>query len=499
MSLKAQALQGTFWSAVEKFSLMGVQFLLQIVLARLLTPTDYGIVGILAVFLAIARAFIDCGFTSALVQNQKRTEEDFSTAFYFNVVISTVFYVFLFITAPYIAQFYKMPILVPVTRVLTLSLPISALAAVNRTKLQIAVDFKTQMHASLSSVILSGVIGIILAYRGFGVWALVVQSVLSAMFNTVLLFYLVKWKPLLCFSINSFKRMFGYGSKLLAASLLDVLYFNMYPLVIGKLFSAADLGLYSRASGFAHLPPDLTSGIVSRVTFPVFSQIQNDMQRLFSVYKKYLIILASIYAPLVLGLCAIAKPLLLTLIGEKWTGAVILLQILCIASVADCLIHVNLNLLFVKGYTGAVLKLNIIKRMISFSILIVSLPFGIKGLCIGQVFYGQIALFLNTYYTKKILNLGYWEQIKAVLPPYSVAFISVLPAFGITFLPISSFWQLVFGISSAVVVYLFITYWLKFDIWKEAISFYKQTKMKSILLEKLSNRFVPFLKGAGDD
>lgn len=484
MSLKAQALQGTFWSAIEKISLLGVQFVLQIVLARLLTPADYGVVGILAIFLAFARAFIDCGFTSALIQNQERTEDDFSTAFYFNVIIALFFYLFLFVTAPYIAQFYKMPILVPVTRVLTLSLPISALAAVNRTKLQIAVDFKTQMKASLSAVVLSGIIGIFLAYKEFSVWALVAQTILNALFNAIFLFYLVRWIPLLRFSIVSFKKMFNYGSKLLAASLLDVLYFNMYPLVIGKLFSAADLGLYSRASSFAHLPSTLTNSIVARVTFPIFSQIQKDMARLFGVYKRYLVILSSIYAPVVLGMCAVAKPLLLTLIGPKWTGAIILLQILCIASVADCLTHVNLNLLLVKGYTNAALKLNIIKRIVSFSILIVSLPFGIKGLCVGQVLYGQIAFFLNTYYTKKILNLGYWEQIKEVCPVYLVALISVLPAFGITFLPLANWLQLVSGIIVSGLVYIFLVYWFKFDIWKEAMAFYKNTKLKDVLSTK---------------
>ena len=299
----------------------------------------------------------------------------------------------LFLAAPYIAHFYKIPILTSVTRVLTLSLPLGALAAINRTKLQIEVDFKTQMHASLSAVLLSGIIGIFLAYKGFGVWALVVQTLLNVLFNTILLFYFVRWIPLLCFSITSFKKMFNYGSNLLAVSLLDSLYFNMYPLVIGKLFSAADLGLYSRASGFAHLPSTLTNSVVSRVTFPIFSRIQNDIPRLISAYKKYLVVLASVYAPIVLGMCAIAKPLLLTLLGDKWSAAISLLQILCIASMVDCLTHVNLSLLYVKGYTKSVLKLNIIKRIISFSILIGSLPFGIKGLCCGKYYMRRLPSF----------------------------------------------------------------------------------------------------------
>lgn len=493
-SLKQQVINGTLWSAIERFSLMVIQFLLQIILARLLTPSDYGIVGILAVFLAIANAFIYCGFTSALIQNQERTEEDFSTAFYFNVTLAVFFYIVFWFMAPLIADFYKMPILIPVTRALTLSLPISALGAINRTKLQISVDFKTQAKATLTAVILSGLTGIFLAYKGFGVWALVVQNLLNTFFNTLLLFFLVRWKPLLLFSVVSFKKMFGFGSKLLAASLLDVFYFNMYPLVIGKLFSAADLGLYSRASAFAHLPSDLTTNIVSRVTFPVFSQIQNESNRLFIAYKRYLAVISGIYAPVILGLCAIAKPMILVLIGEKWLPAVPLLQILCIACAFDCVTNINLSLLYVKGYTGVVLKLNIIKRIISFTILLVSIPFGLKGLCIGQIFYSQIALFLNTYYTKKILNFGYWAQLKDIFPIYTVAAFSCFVAFIITLLPLPILLQLLIAISLAVCVYIFLSYIFKFDIWKESISLCKNMDFKRLLIKSPM-----FKKGAKDD
>ena len=490
-SLKDQAIHGTLWSAIEKFALLGIQFLLQIILARLLTPEDYGIVGILAVFLAVANAFIDCGFTSALIQNQQRTEDDFATAFYFNIIVALFFYGILFILAPGIANFYKMPILTSITRVLALTLPISALGAVSRTKLQIAVDFKTQAKATLSAVTISGLIGICLAYNGWGVWALVTQTLLNALLNSILLFCLVRWLPLFRFSFVSFQKMFGFGSKLLAARLLDVLYFNMYPLVIGKIFSATDLGLYSRASSFAHLPSNLTTNIVTRVTFPVFSQIQNDLAHLFTAYKKYLAVISGIYAPVVLGICAIAKPLILVLIGEKWLPATSLLQILCIACLFDCITQINLNLLYVKGYTGAVLKLNVIKRIISFGILLFSLPFGLFGLCIGQVIYSQIALFLNTYYTKKILNFGYWEQLKDVCPIYTVAFGSCLLAFVITWLPISAWLQLTIAIPVTGCVYIGLTCLFQFDIWKEGIRLGKKIKFTNRLLGILPRFYKP--------
>ena len=468
MSLKQQTIQGTFWSAIEKISFLGIQFVLQVILARLLTPTDYGVVGILAVFLALANTFIDCGFTSALIQNQKRTEIDFSTAFYFNVCIASGFYFLLCIAAPYIASFYKLPVLLPVTRVLALSLPIASLAAIHRVKLQIKVDFKTQTIATLLAVILSGVIGIFLAYKGFGVWALVIQHVLNAVFNVLCLFCLVKWWPLFVFSIDSFKMMFNFGVKLLASNLLDTLYFNMYPLIIGKVFSPAALGLYSRASQFANLTSNLSTSIVSRVSFPILSQIQDNKEKLFVVYRRYLAIIAAIYAPIILGICAVAKPMILLLLGARWQGVIILLRILCVACMFDCITNININLLYVKGYTHLVLKLNIIKKIIAFCILILFLRGGVVGLCIGQIIYAQIAVFLNTYYTKKILGFSYADQMRDVFPIYLVAAIAALVAYFATCLPLSNYGQLIVGVSCAGGLYIWLAYLFKFEIWQES-------------------------------
>ena len=480
MSLKNETIKGTFWSSVEKLSFLGAQFFLQIILARLLTPNDYGIVGILAVFIAISNTFIDCGFTSALIQNQKRTEIDFSTAFYFNLVISLFIYVLLFVSSPYIANFYDLPILKTVTRVLALVLPISAVSAVNRTKLQIKVDFKTQTIATLTSILLSGFIGIILAYEGFGVWALVAQMVLNSLFNTILLFILVKWFPTEKFSFVSFKRMYSFGIKLLLASLIDVFYFNMYPLIIGKIFSPTDLGFYSRGHQFASIPNNLSTSILSRVTFPIFSKVQDDIERLFGIYRKYLRVISSIYAPIVLVLCALAKPIIIVLLGDKWTGAIVIMQILCLACVFSCVTNVNLNLLYVKGYTNIVLKLNIIKRIISFIILFISLKWGIIGLCWGQVLYSQIAVFLNTYYTKKILGLSYFLQMKDILPIYFVSTISAFFAYIITFFDINVLFQLIIAIPLAMIVYTIFAYMFKFEILIEIKNIFHKLKYKYI-------------------
>ena len=453
-----------------------MQFLLQIVLARLLTPKDYGIVGILVVFLYIANTFIDCGFTSALIQNQKRTEKDFSTAFYFNLIISLCAYIFLFMAAPYIADFYNLPILKSVTRILSLTLPISAISAVNRTKLQINLNFKTQTKVTLTSVILSGIIGIILAYKGFGVWALVVQAVSNSMFDTTLLFLFVKWFPKEKFSLDAFKRIYNFGIKLLAPNLIDTFYHNMYPLIIGKFYSPTDLGFFSKGKQFAYIPDAITNGILDRVTFPVFAKVQNDLEKLFNIYRKYLRLISSVYAPAILILCAVAKPFIIFLIGDKWMGAVIIMQIFCISCIFDCVIDVNLNFLYVKGNTNIVLKLAIIKKIIAFIILLTFFKcgFSVIGLCWGQVLYTQIAVFLNTYYTKKILGFSYFMQMKDILPIYFVAAISALIAYGITFFDMTNILKLIMAVPLAILVYISLAYLLKFEIIDESLTlFYK--------------------------
>lgn len=472
MSLKNDAIKGVFWSTVEKFFIIEVQFVLQIILARLLTPKDYGIIGILAVFIAIANTFIDCGFTKALIQNQQRTEKDFSTAFYFNLAISLFCYAVLFFAAPYIASFYNLPILKPVTRILSLTLPISAISAVNRTKLQIKLDFKTQAKITLASYIQAGIIGVILAYNGFGAWALVVQMISSSLLNSLLLFAFVRWIPKETFSVESFKRMYNFGIKLLGSSLIDTFYYNMYPLIIGKFFSPADLGFFAKGKSLANLPNTIVTGILDKVTLPIFSKLQNDLVKLSNVYRRYLKFMSSVYAPIVLGLCAVAKPLVLILLGEKWLNAVPIMQIFCISISFDCMISVNLNFLYVKGYTNMVLKLNIIKKIIGLTILLTFFKFGgtVIWLCWGQVLHTQIAVFLNTYYTKKKLGLGYFMQMKDILPVYFVAAISALSAYCITFADISNILQLVIGIPLAIVIYVLLAFLFKFEIISEAIN-----------------------------
>lgn len=313
-SLKSKTVSGVLWSAIERFSLQGVQFIINILMARLLLPSDYGMIGMLAVFLQISQTFIDSGFSDALVQKKDRTETDLSTVFYFNIIISVLLYILLFIGAPYIAQFYRMPELTLVTRIIMLNLIFSSFAAVPKTILTIRIDFKTQSKISLISAVVSGVVGIIMAYKGTGVWALVVQSLLNALLITLLFFYCINWRPLKVSSKESFQRLFSFGSKLLFSRLIHALYYNLYSLVIGRKYSSAELGYYTRAEQFAILPSSNINAIISRVTFPILSNIQDDNVRLASAYRKYIKLASYLIFPLMVGLAAVAQPLVLLLL-----------------------------------------------------------------------------------------------------------------------------------------------------------------------------------------
>ena len=468
-SLREKSVRGVTWSAIERFAMLGIQFVIQVVLARLLTPEDYGVVGILAVFLAVSQTFIDSGFTNALIQNQRRTEKDFATAFFFNAAISLVCYALLFLGAPYIADFYEMPQLVLVTRVIGLSLIFTALSAVHRTQLTIRVDFKTQVKATLSAVILSGVVGIVLAYRGFGVWALVAQTLVNTGLTTLFFWFLVRWFPRHFFSWESFRPMFSFGAKLLTASLLHTIYMNLYPLVVGKFFSAMALGYFSRAQQFASLPATMGSGILGRVTFPLLATVQDDDERLSSVYRKYLRISTGAIAPVMLGLCALTEPIVLILIGEKWIPIVPLMQVLCLAWMVDPIALVNLNLLNVKGRTDLVLRLEVMKKITATVILFASLPFGLIGLCCGKAIYAQLSLLMNTHYTGKFLKMGYWAQMKEVLPIYLLSGLMAGTSFAMTLLFENPWAQVGTGFVVGVGVYVLGAKIFHFDVFDECL------------------------------
>lgn len=415
-SLKQKAAKGILWSTVERFSVQGVQFVIMIVMARLLTPYDYGIIGMLAIFIAVAQSLIDSGFSQALIRKQDRTDVDNNTVFYFNIVVSALLYLILYVSAPFVADFYDTPQLCSVMRVVCLGIVFNSFAVVQRALLTIRIDFKTQAKAALTAAAISGIVGIVMAWHGLGVWSLVVQQLLNLGVNTGLLWLLSKWRPRLVYSWLSFHELFAFGSKLLASGLLDTVYRNIYPIVIGKLFSASSLGHYTRAHQFSEFPSSNVTGIIQRVTYPVLCEIQNDDVRLANIYRKFLKLSAFVIFPLMAGLAAVAEPFVNIMLGSQWGFCGQLLQVICFSMMWYPVHSINLNLLQVKGRSDLFLRLEVIKKILGVAVLCVTAPFGLMVMCYGQIFSSLVSLVINTYYTGKLINVGFVRQMRDLLP-----------------------------------------------------------------------------------
>lgn len=415
-SLKQKTTKGLFWSSVERFSNQGMSFFFSVILARLLSPSDYGIIAMVTIFFAVAQSFVDSGFSNALVRKTDRREEDLSTCFYFNIGVGIVAYIVLFLIAPLVASFYNQPILSPIIRITGLGVVLNSLCVVQQALFTIKIDFKSQAKVTLSATIISGIVGVVLAYQGNGVWALVWQGVVMTLARMALLWLMSKWRPTTGFSKSSFNYLFGYGSKLLASGLLDTIYNNIYPIVIGKFYTPAQLGNYSRALSFAQLPSSNITSILQRVTFPVLSTIQDDIPRLQANYRRLLKLSAFIVFPLMMGLAAVAFPLIRVVLTPKWEGCSLYLQIICFALMLYPIHAINLNLLQVKGRSDLFLRLEVIKKIVGVCIMCITIPLGITAMCIGMVVSSLISLFINTYYTGKLINIGCLKQIRDLLP-----------------------------------------------------------------------------------
>ena len=419
--LKEKTISGVKWNAVGRFSTQGINFVIGLLLARILSPSDYGVVGMLGIFFAIAQTFIDSGFSSALIRKKDCTDADYSTAFYFNLGVGIISFLILFLSAPYIARFFDTPILKDVARVLSINLFINSLT---------------------------------MAYSGFGIWSLVFQSVSSATIRAILLWQIGRWRPRLTFARDSFRYLFGFGSKILTASLLHTIYANLTTIIIGKVYTAKDLGYYSRGESLAPFPSSNLIGILHSVTYPILAKIQDDDARLIQAYRKYISITSMV---IFFGMCllaALAKPFILALLTDKWINSVIYLQVFCFAWMFDHLCALNLNILYVKGRSDLVLRLEIIKKTISISMIIAAIPFGVLAICVSRAIYTQIAIIINTYYTGKLYGLGYFEQVRDFIKYLLYSLISVAPAFLLTYTTWNPIIILAVGGLSACSIYL---------------------------------------------
>ena len=434
INLKGKALKGLGWSAIDGISNTGITFLIGLILARILSPSEFGLIGMITIFIAISNSIVDSGFSSALIQKSNASRVDYNTVFYFNIFLGFLLYGILFLTAPTISIYFDEPVLTDLIRTISIIIIINSFGIVQRTLLVKKVDFKTQTKVSLISTISGAFVGVLMALQGFGVWSLIFQQISKQFLNTFFLWIYSSWRPRIEISINSFRQLFGFGSKLLLSGLIDTIYKNLYYLVIGKYFSTAKLGYYTRAEQFNSLLSSNLSMLVQRVSYPIFCNIKNENQQLKIIFTKFLKYTMFFSFSLMLGLAAVSKSLVLVLIGEKWLPSVPYIQIMCFAGMLYPLHAINLNMVLVKGRSDLFLKFEIIKKIIGLIPILFGIYYGINALLIGSVFLSIIAFFINSYRSKELINYSPYSQILDISPSFFVAVFVSLTTWSLTFL-----------------------------------------------------------------
>lgn len=466
-SLKKKTVHGVVWSFADNIANSGIAFLVGLVLARLLTPAEYGIMAVITIFIAIANTLIDSGFSNALIRKKNVERIDYSTIFYFNLGVSIVLYIILYIASPGVSLFFKEPLLVEVSRGIGWILIVNALGIIPQTILTKNIDFKTQTKVSLISSLTSGSIGMGMAFYGMGVWSLVGQQLSRQLLNTIFLWFFCRWLPSWEFSIRSFKEMFGFGSKLLVTGLIDTTYKNIYYFVIGRFYSSAQLGQYTRAEQFKNIFSSNLTAVVQRVSYPVLSSIQNEPERLKEGYRRVVKITMLVTFACMLGLAAVARPLIVILIGEKWLPAVAMLQIICFSGMLYPLHAINLNILQVKGRSDLFLKLEILKKIIAVIPITVGIFCGIEYMLWGSVLTSFLFFFLNSYYSASLINYPTWSQIKDALPTLIVSIITATIMWSLSLLHFSIYILLTLQCSLGLVLLIVIYEYLQLDEYLE--------------------------------
>ena len=467
-SLKDKTVRGVAWSCIDNVAQFGVSFVVSVVLARILSPDDYGLLGIIAIFPAICTALINGGFSSALVRKKDASDDDYNTAFIVNLGMSLLLYVIIFLCSPLIADFFNRQELIALTRVSSLGMIVGALALVQQTRLTKRIDFKTQTKITIVASVVSGIIGIIMALLKFGVWALVAQQLSSQTLRTILLWIANKWIPRLEFSSKSFHELFGFGWKLMVSGVLDTLWKELYQVVVGKFYSPATLGQYSRAKGFSQLFSSNLTIVIQRVTYPVLSNIQDDKDRMISAYRRIIKTTMFITAICMFSLGAISEPLIYCLIGPKWYEASTYLPLICVIGSFYPLHAINLNMLQVQGRSDLFLGLEIVKKIIGIAPLAVCYFYGVMPMLYVTLITSVICYFLNSYFPGKLLGYTSWMQFKDIAPSYGLATLIALFVYFLKYLPLSYWFILPLQIVLGIIVFFLVCEKTKLEEYQES-------------------------------
>lgn len=453
-NLKSKTLSSLAWKFAERCGAQGIQFVVSIILARLLTPADYGLIGLITVFLAIAMVFAQSGLGQALVQHKEIDQEEFSTVFYFSMVFSIVLYLILFLCAPLIAGFYNEPKLTAIVRVLGTTVIIGAVNSVQQAYVQKTMQFKRFFYSTLTGTLISAIIGIVMAYAGCGVWALVGQQISNQLINTAVLWFTVKWRPKFVFSVRKGLRLFSYGWKLLCSSLLDNTYNNLYSLIIGKFYSAADLGYYNRGKQFPMLLIQNINSSIDSVLFPVLSEAQDDKERLKAMVRRSIVTSTFIIFPCMAGLAAIATPLTRLLLTDKWLPAVPFIQFCCFIYAFWPIHTANLQAIKATGRSDIFLKLEIIKKVVGVIALCVSIPFGLYAMMWASCISTVLSSFINASPNKKLLGYSYLEQVKDMMPSFLLSMLMCGVALSLHYLHLGSLVTMLLQVIVGAAIYI---------------------------------------------
>lgn len=465
MSLRKQAISGMIWSYSQQFGSQLLSFGVSIFLARLLLPEVFGLIGMLAIFIGIGNALFEGGLTSSLIRTKEVTAVDYSTVFIFNLIGSILIYFLLYLTAPFIADFYHQPELTSITRIYSLTFIFSAFGTVQNTILTRELQFKKQAIVTLPALLLGSFVGLTLAHYNYGVWALVYSALVNAFFTSLFLWASSSWFPRLLFDKRLFKLHFHYGYKMTLSSILDTIFTNIYQIIIGRFYSAAQVGYYSRANSLMMLPVGNVSSALNKVVFPLFAKVQDDIPRFRNAYRQIMQIVLFIITPVIVIMALLAKPLVVFLFTEKWLPIVPIFQIICFTGILYPLHLYNLLVLQVKGRSDLFLKLEVFKKVLLSIILLISFLFGFYALLWGQLLFSIIALLINTHYAGAMLNYKMGSQLKDILP---IFFFSLCMGIFIYFTDkliedYNNFTRLFTGSFFGTAIYIFIAWLFKYE------------------------------------
>ncbi len=477
--IRNTTLKNLIWRFTERCGAQGIAFVVSIIVARIVSPEQYGTVALITVFINILQVFVDSGLGSALIQKKNADQVDFSTVFYFNIIMCLFLYLVLYIAAPYISLFYDDPQLTSVTRTIGLTLIVSGVRNIQQAYVTKHMMFKRFFYSTLFGTLISAVIGIVMAYNDFGVWAIVAQNLTNVTVSTIVLFITVKWRPTAQFAFNRFKELFSYGWKLLVSALLDTGYNELRQLLIGKLYTSGDLAYYNQGNKFPHFIVNNINSSIDSVLLPAMSQKQDDVVRVKAMTRRAIRTSTYIMAPLMIGLAICSENIVYLLLKEKWLGCVPYLRIFCITYLFYPIHTANLNAIKAMGRSDLFLKLELIKKGIGILVLIFSIRYGVLVMACSLLVTTLVSTIINAYPNKKLLDYNWFEQMRDILPNILLALIMAIPVYGVSVLGLPAILVLCVQVILGAIIYIGLSRIMRLEIY-----YYIEDMINSTVLKK---------------